>query len=174
MLAEIEAAVLAKLNANGIRAKIFNARADRTPRKQFFQPTVFCSIDAADFERLTQTTFTQTVSIFLILTFKNTESEADRRDGIYPILEGVISLLTLQTLDIDGLKPLQPVNFKNITDNLDALRGEILFQLEFSTKYAVSKAADEAAETLLKIGTEYFIHPEDDGEADGEAIAELS
>lgn len=171
MLSELEAAILARLESNGINSKIFDFKTDERPRAENV-PTVFCQIEEAKFSKQTMISFLQEVSIFLVVTFKNMTGEADRRSGIYPILEGIIQLFTLQNLDL-SLRPLRPIGFKNITDKDDARSGEILYQIEFWTAYTIEKTAESAVD-LLRVGMEYYLQdPEDDGVKDAEDLVEL-
>lgn len=170
MLVELENAILAKINLEDIAAKIFDFKTNRATRKENV-PTVFVELDGAEFTFAEDDKFFQDVSILLTVVFKILKGEEDRRAGIYPILEGITQSLQLQNLGLD-IEPIQPRNFKNITDPEDAERGEIIFQMEFWTQYTVDKAAeDPPPSNLLTIGVKYYLQiPVDDGLVDAEDI----
>lgn len=164
-LVKLEQAILDRLNDNGILTKVFDYRTDTDPRKQFV-PTVFCSIEGAEFTPGDDDNFFQQVAIFLRPTFKAIKNESVRRKGIYPVLEGIIQLFQLQNLGL-GIQPIQPRKFQNVTSEEDAEYGEIIYEIELWTQYEVGKAAaDPAVADLLEIAIDYFLNPDDDGEAD--------
>ena len=167
MLVELEQAILDKLNAAGINTKIFDYRTDPDPRKQNV-PIVFCSIEAAEFTPADDDKFFQEVSIFLRVLFKAIRGEAVRRTGIYPVLEGVVQALQLQKLGL-AIQAIEPREFANVTDEEDARRGDIVYEIQFWTRYEVDKAdADPETATLLEIAIDYFLNEDDDGLVDAQ------
>ncbi len=112
--------------------------------------------------------------VFVIVTFQNLRSVADRRRGVYPILLGILSALVDQKLGlkIDGLAP---VRLDNITDEKEAGAGKIVYQLEFETGFIIEKLSDEAIVELLSVGLNYYLQdPADDTVVDASDLVTLS
>lgn len=99
--------------------------------------------------------------VFVIVTFQNLRSVADRRRGVYPILLGILGLLIDNKLGlaIDGLAPKR---LDNITDEKEASAGKIVYQLEFETGFILEKMSDEVIVDLLTVGLNYYANPDDD------------
>lgn len=115
-----------------------------------------------------------TAQVFVIVTFQNLKSVADRRRGVYPIVISAVSLLVGQTfgLAIDALKPKR---LDNITEEKKALEGKIVFQLEFETGFIITAQSDEVVADLLRVGLNYYLQdPTDDDIADATDEVTLS
>ena len=54
------------------------------------QPAVYVSTEAARFEKVSQETFKQELTIFVDIVFEQLTDEHERRKGIYLILEGIL------------------------------------------------------------------------------------
>ena len=102
-----------------------------------------------------------TPQVFVVVTFQNLRSVADRRKGVYPILLGILALLIDNKLGltIDGLKPKR---LDNITDEKEASAGKIVYQLEFETGFIIEKMSDEVIVDLLTVGLSYYANPGSD------------
>lgn len=175
MLVELEIAILEELAkvSPALKAKIFDFKVDRLPRRQTFLPTIFLSIEAAEFEDGPDESFYQDVFLFMLVVFTDLEGEATRRKGIYPFLQGVIGILASQKLELD-IDPISPVGLQNVTEEDDARNGEIKYQLKFQTRFKVDKAAEDPAPAdLLTLAVEYFLQePSDDGLVDAADVIE--
>ncbi|MRR15698.1 MAG: DUF1834 family protein [Deltaproteobacteria bacterium] len=107
-----------------------------------------------------------TAQVFVVATFQNLKSVADRRRGVYPIMEALVALLVGRTFDL-AIDPLRPKRLDHITEEQEALEGKVVFQLEFETGFIISAASDEEAKDLLRIGLNYYLQdPADDDSAD--------
>ncbi|TAN61366.1 hypothetical protein EPN18_06860 [bacterium] len=70
------------------------------------------------------------------------------------------------------ITPLQPVSFKNATDEEFASAGLIAFQLVFETGCFIERMNDEQTTALLKMGLDYYLKP-GDGVNDGQDVVVL-
>jgi len=126
------------------------------------QPAVYVSTEAGRFEKLTQASFKQHLTLFVDIVFSyRGAKDSERRKGIYLILEGILQALLLQDLGLT-IKPLEPQSWRNTT--IEELRGQgmLSFSLELSTAYPISRLDDEALVDLLTIGLNYYLTPGDD------------
>ncbi len=136
-------------------------------------PVVNVIVAGGAFARSTMSQFKLTAQVSVIVSFKNLRSEADRRAGVYPILEAIMGLLIGQQLDL-AITPLVPKRLDNITDEKEAQEGKLIFQIEFETGFVVGPMAQADAEDLLKVGLSYYLQdPADDDKADGADLIEL-
>lgn len=112
-------------------------------------------------------------SVFVVVTFQNMRSVKDRRAGMYPVLEAVVSALVQQTLGLD-IDALVPKEVTNITLEEEEDEGKIVFAAEFQTGFFIDRIDDDAAtaEDLLEIGFKYYLKPGDDV-ADAEDVVEF-
>lgn len=159
MITAIEQAVLAKVRAS------FDVRASAIQKGQaglYAAPTVSVAIFEGTFKPEGRG-WRQAVSAVLLVTFKNIRSEEDRRKGINPIIQGMVSLLGGQDLGL-GIKELTPERWKDVTDAEDEQAGEIVYTLQFGTSFLVERVDPEAATAtdLLRIGLNYYLKPGDD------------
>lgn len=107
-----------------------------------------------------------TVRVFVIVTFQHLRSTADRRKGVYPIVESIVALLAGRTLGlkIDGLKPRR---LDNVTDEKEADEGKVVFQIEFETGFIIEVRDEATLADLLAVGLNYYLQdPTDDFVAD--------
>lgn len=125
------------------------------------KPAVYVSTDAATFEKVTQSSFRQTVTVYVDIVFSHLMDERERRKGVYLILAGVVQLLLLQDLGLD-IKPLTPKRWRDATTEELRKKGLIAFSLELSTSYIIRKLDEEATDDLLSIGLNYYLKPGDD------------
>jgi hypothetical protein len=158
MIAEIEDKIIQRLKDKGLQVRDID---EQKGIEGIPQPAVYVATEEGKFERITQSTFRQTINIFLYIVFKHLKSEKDRRRGIYPILEGIIGILMLQDMGL-RIEPLVPRGFRNITDDDTARAGMMAYQVEFETSYTIVRMEEEVATDLLRVGLNYYLKPGDD------------
>lgn len=156
---DIELAVLNKLTAklSGIRA----AANQKDQVGLYPGPTVSVAIFEGTFEKITQVTWKQKVTVHVLLTFKHERGEDERRKGINPILQGVVQTLMLRDLGL-AMEPLKPVSFREVTDDDDYEARTIVYLVQFATSFTVTRLDDEDAVDLLRLGLNYYLKPGDD------------
>lgn len=136
---------------------------------------VYVSVEEGDFARVTSDTFSCAVKGYVDIVFSNLQSEAERRKGIAPILEGIYQCLLLQKLGLP-IDPIVPKSFRNTTTQEFKEKGLIVYTLEFATKFRITKLDEEAVVDLLSIGLNYYLQepaPADDN-ADATDLVTLS
>ena len=103
---DIEVAVLAEIvhRLEGVRA----AAIQKDAAGLYQGPTASVAIFEGTFEKITQATWKQKVTVNVLLTFKHERGEEERRKGINPLVQGVTQLLMLQDLGL-AMEPLKPV-----------------------------------------------------------------
>jgi hypothetical protein len=158
MLTDIEEGIVARLDAKltGVnRVAIDEAHTARNLNV----PVVDVIVGGGGFVRVAQQ-FKITPQVFVIVTFQNLRSVADRRKGVYPILLAILSLLVGNKL---GLKidALVPKRLDNITEEKEAKEGKVVFQLEFETGFIVETLSDEVITDLFRVGLQYYLQPDD-------------
>ena len=156
---DIELAVLSELTD-----KITGIRATANQKDQvglYPGPTVSVAIFEGTFEKVTQVTWKQKVTVNVLLTFKHERGEEERRKGINPIIQGVIQSLMLRDLGL-AMETLKPVRFREVTDSDDYEARTIVCLVEFATAFTLTRLDDEAAGELLKVGLNYYLKPGDD------------
>lgn len=97
-------------------------------------------------------------TVILILKFKDLRKEEDRRKGIYPILQGIISALFNHRLGL-VIDALLPTGFRDITDDDDRQEGFIIFGMEIKTGFVMNTSEDVTTE-LLRVGLNYYTEPD--------------
>lgn len=157
MLADIETKVAERLNLKLAEPKRVAVDEAHTALSI---PMIDVVVGGGSFERIAQK-YKIMPSVYIIVTFQNLRGTADRRKGIYPIIEAVIGCLVDQTLGltIDGLVPIR---MDNITSQEEATEGKVLYQLEFKTGFIFERMTDEQIGDLLQIGLNYYLTPGDD------------
>lgn len=158
MIADIEEAALARLRDNGLQAVEYDVGAGV---EKLIKPSVLIATDEGRFEKAAASAYRQTLTVSVYVLFRHLKNEKGRRLGVYPILEGIAGILTLQALGLD-ITPLRPVGFRNATTDGIEASGGIAFKMDFSTSYLVSRMDDEKAADLLKTGLSYYLQPGDD------------
>lgn len=114
-------------------------------------------------------------SLYVYLVFKNVASESQRRHGIYPLVEGVIQLLTKQRFGLE-IEPLEPVSAPEIQNSKFTERGLMGWQIQFKTGFDVDPFdadAGNAAIALLSTSIRYYMQHVDDGQHDASDIVDL-
>ncbi|MDR3631481.1 MAG: DUF1834 family protein [Desulfocapsaceae bacterium] len=162
MLTQIEDAIVALLTT-----KLAASSARISVQKGFEglpQPAVYVSTEAGRFEKISQSTFREHLTLFVDVLFSQRSDERERRKGIYLILEGILQTLLLQDLGLQ-VKPIEPQNWRNTTTEEFRKQGLLAFSLELTTSYTISKQDDETVTDLLAVGLNYYLEPGDRLEA---------
>lgn len=176
MLVEIENAVEQALAGAGL--SIADVDIDNQKRKQtrFFKPpAAYVSIDLGEFSKAALSKYKCSVTLFIMLVFKDTHSPKKRRHKLYPAMLGVFLLLFNKTLGL-SIDPIKPARFSNITDTDMAEDNLCAYLLEFSTAFTIEAEDEESttAQDLITLSLEYFLQdPEDDGEMDAQDLITL-
>jgi len=157
-ITDIETAVLTRLTATltGVR----NEANQKDAAGLYPGPSVSVAIFEGTFEKITQKSWRQKVTVHILLTFKHERGEQERRRGINPILQGVILSLLLRDLGL-AMDPLKPVRFREVTDSADDEARKIVYLIEFATSFCIAPVDDEEAADLLRIGLAYYLKPGD-------------
>src|SRR5450759_4293284 len=159
MLSAIEEATSARIEAKltAAAAKIAVQRGIEGIPVQ----AVYVSAEEGTFTKVTDDAFRQTVTVFVDVVFSNLQSEAQRRKGVYPIMEGVLQCLFGQRLGLD-ITPIIPKSFRNTTTPELKKDGLIDYSLEVTTSYHIKRIDDEAVTDLFTVGLTYFLQPDDE------------
>jgi hypothetical protein len=158
MLADVEKNALERLKDKNLPVKSLEVKSDK--KQSLSSPMVSVYSGNGRFTKNAQK-YHLGYSLFFIVEFRHLKDEASRREGIYPILESIVQLLTLQKLGL-SIDALVPASMHNITDEDDARNGLIVWQLEFTTGFIIEAMSDEEVEDLLTVGLSYFLKPGDD------------
>lgn len=173
-LKDIELRALQRIKDKGKSLKIESFEARKEAGDPIADVSVYAHIDDGGIRKITINKMKIEVVLKISIVFKHLNEEQDRREGIYPILLGVIGILTGQKLDLQ-IDPLKPTGFRNITDGYDEKAGLIVFQMKFGTGFVITEMSDETAEDLLRIGLNYYLQdPADDGVEDATDVVELA
>lgn len=171
MLTAIEEKIIERLNAK--LTDVSRIAIDEAHSAQSLKvPAVDVIVFGGQFVRVAQQ-WKVTPKVYVIVTFQNLRSVADRRRGVYPILQAIVALLVDNKL---GLKidALAPKRLDNITEESEANAGKIVFQIEFETGFIIAKQDDEVITDLLRIGLSYYLQdPADDDVADATDLVTL-
>jgi len=156
---DIETAVLEEITTrlDGVRA----AAIQKDAQGLYPGPTVSVAIFEGTFEKVTQVTWKQKVTVHVLLTFKHERGEEERRKGINPLVQGVVLYLMLRDLGLN-MEPLKPVRFRDVTDSEDYEERKIVYLVELSTSFTMTKLDLEEAVDLLTVGLNYYLKPGDD------------
>ncbi|MBI5234737.1 MAG: DUF1834 family protein [Deltaproteobacteria bacterium] len=157
-IAEIEDAIAKRLKDKGLAVLEVDIRKGAVG---LVKPAVYISTEEGRFEKVTQSTFKQRLSVYVYVIFRHLHNEKERRRGVYPIVESVIGILLLQDLGLK-IQALAPLSFRNVTDEELNAAGLMAYQLVFETSCCVERTNDEALTDLLKVGLEYYLKPGDD------------
>lgn len=157
MIIKIEDAIVARLKDKGLEAGEIKIQKGV---EGIVKPAVYVSTEEGKFQRITDTTYKQVLGVHVYIVFKHLKNEAERRRGIYPLIQGAIGILALQKL---GLKidPLKPISLRNVTDDDLNELGLIAYQIVFETAFNIDKMSDEEATDLLTTGLSYYLQPGD-------------
>lgn len=172
MIAEIETAALARLAEAGLQ--FGRAEVGDDPKKWAKYPVAMVRVEKGEVYRQTMNKLRLKVRLVVWLGFKDWKSDAARREGLWPIVEGVFGWLAGSDLDL-AIDNLVPLGFANVTDDEVAAIGIIAYQAEFTTAFNLAELpAEEQAADLIRIGLSYYLQePEDDGTADASDTVSL-
>jgi hypothetical protein len=134
MMVEIEQKALDRLREEKLNVENFEVGME--PR-EIVAPAVNAWIMAGTFEPAGQTSYRQWVDLYLLVLLKDLGSAEARHEGVYPVVQGVVGLLTEQNLGL-SIEPLVPQSFRNVTTHEWRARGYILYQVHFRTGFFVS------------------------------------
>lgn len=162
MISEIEAAILERLTLKVPDPKYV---AIDEAHSAIVVPAIEVFTHGGSFTKITQR-YKCNVEIFIIVTFQHLQSGQDRRAGLYPVLEAVITALTLQTLGLP-IDRLVPHKMENVTLKEEADEGKLVFALEFRTGFILGTLDDinnddETLGDLMRVGFNYYLKPGDD------------
>jgi hypothetical protein len=154
MIAEIEEAIVSLLTT-----QLSNARVKAQKGFEGIpQPGVYVSTEGVRFTKTTMYSWKQDLTIYVDVIFKSLNVEAQRRKGVYPILEGIVQVLFLQNLGLQ-IQPLEPKSFIEITGEEMLRDGLIAFTMELTTYFHVTLMPAAQAQELLRIGMSYYLEP---------------
>lgn len=165
MLTDIENAIVEQLNeklTGANKVSVDEAHSNLALNV----PVVDVIVGGGTFTHTTLTQYKLKTQVYVIVTFQHLRSVADRRKGVYPILQAILGLLIGQKfgLKIDALAPRR---LDNITGEQEAEEGKIVFQIEFETGFVITPLSDEELVDLLTIGLNYYLQdPADDDVVD--------
>lgn len=174
-ISSIETAILSFVRQHvaeieGEPLTMFDARKNLDTINKF--PAIAVATDLIDFKSKSSAIgWTPRVVVYLV--FKNVSNEAHRREGVYPLVEGVSMLLAWQTLGLE-IDRLEPLTATEIMNQSFTTRGLLGFQIAFKTNFDVDPIDMRAeAVRLLSIGIRYYMQHVDDGEHDASDIVNL-
>ena len=129
-------------------------------------PSVDAGCLEAGFRRVSKRCWSQEVTLSLLVTLANPKSEEARRKGINPLIQAIVQLLLDQKLDLE-ISALQPVNWREVTNEDDHAEGKIRYLIKMSTSFDIEKQDDEEVDDLLTVGLSYLLKP-------GDAVADAT
>lgn len=154
ILSDIEQRIQDRLRDKGLPAR--NIKIEKGSAG-LASPRVSIAADEGAFKPVAQNAAWRCdVTVYVDVVFKNVQSDAARREGIHPLLTGILFILAGQKLGLD-IDPLQPQRFQNVTTLGELQAGELVFQLLFRTGYTLRKADEEKAADLIKVGLGFFL-----------------
>ncbi|MDA8413024.1 MAG: hypothetical protein M0023_04460 [Desulfobacteraceae bacterium] len=159
---DIETAIEAWLVAQIAAFK--TAKRQQNMRFIFTDPAVTVAVFDGKLVPAGRISFRVTCPVHVELAMTNAKSEEARRDGINPLVFGVIQVLSRQRFGL-AITDLFPKGFKDVTSEEDFKNNRIVYDLEFETSFYIEIAPDATETALLTIGLSYFLQP-DDGVAD--------
>lgn len=178
---DIETGVLQRLEACGLAVASFSVSDldDDDRLKLIRMPAVNVAIVDAALSRVTSLRYKAIPTIRVSLALRNLRGEEERRRAMYPLIMGVLSILTEKTLTVTSgapptvrdvaCKPLVPARVRLIAESQTVS----IWQVELRTSTPVPVLSDEDAVNLVKIGMEYYLQPDDDGVADAADEVEI-
>ncbi len=154
MILEIEQKIIAKLQSAGLHIKDIEQSKNIAKLRY---PAVFVSVEAGKYTPISNNTRKCEVSIILSIILKDVRSEEQRRNSLYPLVEGITALFFLENLTLD-ISPIVPLAFRNVTQEALAEQGYIIYEIELKTAYNLTKLTESEADELLKVGLSYYIN----------------
>lgn len=155
MLNNIEQAVIAFITEQ-ITA-IRSSGVQKDTRGLLVNPALSAGCMEGGFERIGKQ-WKHKVSISILLSFQHAKGEAARRNGSNPLIESIFQLLLDEDLGL-SITPLEPVRWREITDETAYDEGKNEYLLQFSTSFNIKKLAAGEAQDLLGIAIDYLLEP---------------
>ena len=130
------------------------------------KPSVNVVVQSGTFQEVTFTSYKNKLDVSVYVVFQGMKGgiagEAQRREGTYEILEGVVQSLMLQKLGLDLESPLFPVSFRNVTSPEYAKAGFLIYQLMFWTSFIFTQKDPSGDLGMLKsVLAQYYLQPRD-------------
>lgn len=167
MITAIEEAVLGAITSKIPELK--TGGVQKSTQQLNTQTAVAVAVLEGTFERITDTSFRQDVTVSVLIKFKNLQSEEARRKGINPIIQGVIQLLIMKSLGLE-IKKLKPKRFRDVTTEEKYAGGTIEYLLEFQTSFTIKVLDEEEAAELVTLGVSYLLTHGDSAEDAADVI----
>lgn len=178
MKEEISNRILFHLKKSGLQTDSidFNELVDREVGAME-RPAANISINSGDYKKVTLTTYKEKCIVSIFLLVQNLRGEYARRFGVYKFITQLVKFLLLEKLGLPLQDSFKPVSFQNVTDDKFMKAGYVIYQLNMSCSYNISKGDAEINEDygeLERIVNHYFLQdPSDDGTQDIEGLVEL-
>jgi hypothetical protein len=118
-------------------------------------PSVHCRITNCVFSDVAMRRQKAAVTVSLLVYLKNVRSDKARREGINPILLGIVGALMMQPLEL-SIAALKPVRLFEVDDEAMRTAGIMLYQLDFKTSFVCDMTEDEAGD-LIAIATDFYL-----------------
>lgn len=163
MLSDIEEAIQQRLESKGLAVSVFDINDSpqtiRTPGANIAFYDGSC-------RRISDSTYSMDAKIYVTVVQKNERSEKARRLATYPLVMGVVSIISGQKLSIVeagetrelAAKRMQPGRIRKVLDTST----RIAFTIEFSTRFNFEIMSDEEASDMTALALQYFFKPGDD------------
>jgi len=127
MLTEIENGLIEFLEGKGLDVRAIDIRNESDG---LIKPRLNVqSLNISRFMQVDNDHIKAIVDITIYAMFKSLKDDKSRRQGLYPIVEGVLASLLYQNLDLD-INDIQPVSAINITPN-PLVNTNILYSIKF-------------------------------------------
>jgi len=131
------------------------------PADRSIRPWVRVLITDVKFRKLTANKYKAVLVLSVGLEIQNLKDDGERRKAAYPIIMGIINLISNNRLGID-IDPLVPVRASDTTPyDVESSVGTLRYQIDFSTGMQVTIPEADAGD-LLKLSVDYFLRPGDD------------
>jgi hypothetical protein len=162
----IEQAAVDALKATGL-AEVPSVNIDvGVPSDRNMPPWVRVLVTAIDFKRLTANKFKAVIVVSVGIEVKNLKGDKERREKAYPVIRGVLQLLSGNRFGLD-IDPMTPLRARETTPyEEESSVGTLRYQIDFSTSTQITVAEAEAQD-LLKLSVDYYLRP-------GDAVADAS
>jgi hypothetical protein len=154
--AEIEEKLVALLKSKGLaatEADLPSVLACKT------SPSFHCRIASFKCENVVMRKFKIVPAISVYLALKNVSIEKNRRQSIYPLIQGIIGILAFQDLGL-SIAPLRIQSGQELILPEFADSGIILYQIDLVTGFTCDMS-DEKTMTMLRMNLEYYLKPGD-------------
>jgi hypothetical protein len=167
--------ILNKLKSAGLKVDQidFNELVDRNTGA-LERPVVNISINAGAFQKVTLTTYKQSVIVSLFIMIQHLGSEESRRFMSYRLVSAIAKVLLLEKLGLPLQDSLKPMSFNNVTDAKYGAAKYLIYQLDLSCSFNIHKDTEKDLGELETIVNHYFLQdPVDDGVQDIEGLVTI-